>query len=192
VKSRLAAAAAAVLATATLAGCNFITPQATQFQYDPADGVSGQTGPVEIRNAVLVVDGDLSSLVVTFVNDGPATTLEVTVGDETQVVDLDSGLTPYGFPDQQLVFSAPVEAGSLEDVVFAADAAERTAVPVPAFSTATANWSSYGPVAPEEDEAEPSTPASTEPTPSEGSTDGTSDSGFEDGTQQDEGEGTTP
>jgi len=191
VKSRLAAAAAAVLATATLAGCNFITPQATQFQYDPADGVSGQTGPVEIRNAVLVVDGDLSSLVVTFVNDGPATTLEVTVGDETQSIDLDSGLTPYGFPDQQLVFSSPVEAGTLEDVVFVADAAERTAVPVPTFSVDVANWSSYGPVAPEED-AEPSTPASSEPAPSDGSSEGDSGTDFEDGTQQSEDEGSTP
>ncbi|QCR19920.1 hypothetical protein [Agrococcus sp. SGAir0287] len=191
-KSRLAAAAAAILATATLAGCNFITPQATQFQYDPADGVSGATGPVEIRNAVLVVDGDLSSLAVTFVNDGPATTLEVTVGDESQSIDLDSGLTPYGFPDQQLVFSAPVTAGTLEDVVFAADAAERTAVPVPVFSVDVANWSSYGPVAPEEDEAEPSTPASSEPAPSDGSSEGTSGTDFEDGTQQSEDEGSTP
>ena len=161
-KSRLAAAAAAVLATATLAGCNFITPQATQFQYDAADGVSGTSGAVEIRNAVLVVDGDLSSLAVTFVNDGPATTLEVTVGDETQSVDLDSGLTPYGFPEQQLVFTAPVTIGSIEDVVFAADAAERASLAVPTFSTDTANWSDYGPVAPEVDETpEPSVPAET-------------------------------
>lgn len=161
-KSRLAAAAAAVLATATLAGCNFITPQATLTQYDPADGVSGTSGTVEIRNAVLVVDGELSSLAATFVNDGPATTLQITVGDETQTVDLDSGLTPFGFPEQQLVFTAPVTAGTLEDVVFSADAAERASLAVPTFSTETANWSEYGPVAPEEDEdPEASEPAET-------------------------------
>lgn len=148
-KSRLAAAAAAVIATATLAGCNFITPQATLTQYDPADGVSGASGAVEIRNALLVVDGDLSSLVVTFDNAGPATTLDVTVGDETQRVALDSGLTPYGFPDRQLVFSADVTIGALEAVVFAADAADRASLSVPTFSTDTANWSDYGPVAPD-------------------------------------------
>lgn len=151
-KSRLAAAAAALVATATLAGCNFITPQATLVEYDAADGVSGASGAVEIRNAVLVVDGDLSSLAVTFVNEGPATTLDVTVGDETQTIDLDSGLTPYGFPEQQLVFTASVTAGTIEHVVFSADAAEPASLPVPTFSTDTANWSEYGPVAPEEDE----------------------------------------
>ncbi len=165
-KSRLAAAAAAVLATATLAGCNFITPQATQFEYDAADGVSGDTGAVHIRNAVLVVDdageSDLASLAVTFVNDGPSTTLEVTVGEETQSLDLDEGVTTYGFPEQQLVFTSPLTTGSLEDVVFAADAADREALPVPVYSTATANWSSYGPVEPDEEEGDEPVPSVSE------------------------------
>ncbi|GAA2173999.1 hypothetical protein GCM10009846_18230 [Agrococcus versicolor] len=155
-KSRLAAVAAALVATATLAGCNFTTPQATQYQYDAADGVSGATGPVDIRNAVLVADDDLSSLAVTFVNSGPATTLVVTVGTEEQEIDLDEGVTAFGFPEQQLVFTSPLTVGSLEDVVFSADAAERAALSVPVFSIETANWSSYGPVAPEESEPEPS------------------------------------
>jgi hypothetical protein len=163
VKSRLAAVAAALVATAALAGCNFTTPQATQYQYDAADGVSGSTGPIGIRNAVLVADDELSSLAVTFVNDGPATTLVVTVGTETQEVELDEGVTAFGFPEQQLVFESDVTIGSLEDVVFSADAVERASLSVPVFSTDIANWSSYGPVAPEEEEPEPTVVETPEP-----------------------------
>jgi hypothetical protein len=56
-KMRVAGSVAVtVLATTLLAGCQFITPQQTARSYNPADGVNGTAGHVEIRN-VFVLDG---------------------------------------------------------------------------------------------------------------------------------------
>ena len=54
-KSRLIASVVlgtAVLLTAT--GCNFLAPQATTYEYDAGDGVSANTGDLEIRNIFIV------------------------------------------------------------------------------------------------------------------------------------------
>ena len=49
----VAAAAAAVVVAFAATGCNILTPQATTIDYDPSDGISGQTGTVEFHNAML-------------------------------------------------------------------------------------------------------------------------------------------
>jgi len=66
-------AAASVLVAAGLmtglAACDAVTPQWTTHSYAPSDGVNGQAGPVDIRNAFLVTDGGTrASLVVGLVN----------------------------------------------------------------------------------------------------------------------------
>lgn len=79
-KARLAASVVLALAVALgTAGCGLIAPQATLEQYDPSDGVSGETGGVAIRNALLVTeDGRDATLVAALVStDGESHTVNV-------------------------------------------------------------------------------------------------------------------
>ncbi len=52
-RARVAASAGLIaLVAIALAGCNFITPQATLVPYESSDGVSGTIGDVDVLNAV--------------------------------------------------------------------------------------------------------------------------------------------
>ncbi|MGM1028290.1 MAG: hypothetical protein ACQEWM_00290 [Actinomycetota bacterium] len=151
----VAAAAAAVVVAFAATGCNILTPQATQIQYDPSDGVSGQSGTVEFHNAMLIgePEGDALSLVVTFTNSGEETFVEVRTSDETQQIRIPQGVTPYGFADgEQLVFDAgDVTFGSLQNVSVQADGAEPSGVQVPLISTEFVGYETLGPVEPAAD-----------------------------------------
>lgn len=72
-KARVATSVVLALAVALgTAGCNLIAPQATTKHYDASDGVSGNVGKVDVRNAVIITDGvggKVGNLVVTFVNN---------------------------------------------------------------------------------------------------------------------------
>lgn len=148
----VAAAAAAVVVAFAATGCNILTPQATTIQYDPSDGISGQTGSVEFHNAMLIgePEGDALNLAVTFTNPGEATILEVRFDDQAQQIRVPSGVTTYGFPDQQLVFEASdIVFGSHQNVSFQADGAEPAGVEVQAISTEFVGYETLGPEAAE-------------------------------------------
>jgi len=147
----VAAAAAAVVVAFAATGCNILTPQATQIQYDASDGISGQTGTVAFHNAMLIgePEGDALNLSVTFTNPGEATFLEVRVGDEVQEVRVATGVTTYGFPEQQLVFAADeIAYGGHRNVSFQADGAEPTGVEVQMISTEFVGYETLAPVEP--------------------------------------------
>lgn len=149
-QTRIAAAAAAAVVVAFAAtGCNLVTPQATQIEYDPSDGVSGTTGTVIIHNAMLIgePDGDELSLAATFTNDGEATFLEVRFEDAVEQVRVPEGVTTYGFPEQQLILpsSGEITFGSLQNISFTADGAEPAGLRVPALSTEFADYEALGP-----------------------------------------------
>lgn len=82
---RIASAAlgAAILLGAT--GCSMISPQATTIPYSPADGVNvPDSGPLQIRNAFLVVDesGENGNFVAAIINTtDDAHTLNLTFGE---------------------------------------------------------------------------------------------------------------
>ena len=150
----VAAAAAAVVVAFAATGCNILTPQATTIQYDPSDGISGQTGSVEFHNAMLIgePEGDALNLSVTFTNPGEATMLEVRFDDQAQQIRVPSGVTTYGFPDQQLVFEADdIVFGSHQNVSFQADGAEPTGVEVQMISTEFVGYETLAPVEPAAD-----------------------------------------
>lgn len=69
-KSRLLASivlGTAVVLTAT--GCNMLAPQATTLQYNPGDGMSVNTGTIQVLNALVISeDGEDGNLVVAFYN----------------------------------------------------------------------------------------------------------------------------
>lgn len=71
-KARVAASIVLALAVAAgTAGCGLIAPQATTKHYDASDGVSGNVGSIDVRNAFIVTDGvggKVGSLVVSLVN----------------------------------------------------------------------------------------------------------------------------
>ena len=71
-KARVAASIVLALAVAAgTAGCGFIAPQATTKHYDASDGVSGNVGQIDVRNAFIVTDGvggKVGNLVVSLVN----------------------------------------------------------------------------------------------------------------------------
>lgn len=84
-KSRLIASI--VLGTAVVlgtTGCNMLAPQATTIEYNPGDGVSVDTGTIQVRNAFVVSDdGKDGNLVVAFYNDDPesAATVNIEFGE---------------------------------------------------------------------------------------------------------------
>lgn len=64
------ACVAVVAATALLGGCSQMSPQTTQLQYAASDGVMGESGPLSVRNLLLVTDdaGQQATVVGTLVN----------------------------------------------------------------------------------------------------------------------------
>lgn len=86
-KARVATTVALALAVAfSTAGCGLVAPQATTKHYDASDGVSGNVGTVDVRNAIIVTDakdGTVGNLVVTLVNTGDKSQrVAITAGDE--------------------------------------------------------------------------------------------------------------
>jgi hypothetical protein len=72
VRARIAASIVLAVALAVgTAGCGFITPQTTQKHYDASDGVSGNVGDINVRNALIISGtGNVGNLVTTIVNNG--------------------------------------------------------------------------------------------------------------------------
>jgi hypothetical protein len=112
VRARVAASAGLVaIAAIALAGCNFITPQATLQHYEPSDGLSARVGDVEVLNAmVLSEDGESGNLLFSALNTSEDD-IELTIqyeGDDGKVdlqVDLEAQqLTEVGFGDDGQLF----------------------------------------------------------------------------------------
>ena len=107
-------AAAAALA-ALLAGCTFLTPQATLKHYDPTDGVNASVGDIRLSNALVVSDdGSDGNLLMSALNtSNKDVTLSVQWGsgsDKTTIeVDLPSGkATQIGYGDDGQEFLADI------------------------------------------------------------------------------------
>lgn len=77
-RSRIAVSA--VLAAGVLlgsTGCAFISPVATQIQYDPSDGIGATIGSVQVRNALAITeDGETVNLVM-YISNTSDETVEV-------------------------------------------------------------------------------------------------------------------
>jgi hypothetical protein len=97
----VASAASAALVAMVLAGCNFITPQATLKPYDASDGVSGKVGNIDVLNAfVISEDGVNGNLVFTALNSGgKSVTLSVQYESDGKKVDNTVTVTGHGATD---------------------------------------------------------------------------------------------
>lgn len=71
-RARIAASIVLAVAIALgTSGCGFFTPQTTQKHYDASDGVSGNVGTIQVRNALIISDdGSTGNLVTTLLNTG--------------------------------------------------------------------------------------------------------------------------
>lgn len=150
-KLRLVAAATAGLALAIgLTGCNMLTPQATTNEYNPGDGLNGETGDIAFRNVLLVVDAEdpsRGSLNVTFINESDSTQqISVQVGDQQVQIPLQPGVSVFGYQDNQIVL--PVDeplVGSTLSGAFAVDGGDSVTLDIQVFSTEAIGYEDLGP-----------------------------------------------
>ena len=97
-KSRLLASlAVSAVVVLGASGCSMISPQATTIAYSPAEGVAvPASGPVEVRNALLVADetGSSANFLAALINDtDESASIIIGVGGETQRVRVDAHST---------------------------------------------------------------------------------------------------
>ncbi|NYG99136.1 hypothetical protein BJ979_001762 [Schumannella luteola] len=164
-----------------LAGCNFVTPQATTNHYDPSDGVSGNVGQVDLRNAVAIVndEGD-ANLVLTAVNrsddDIDLRVQYESDGDKQNVtVKLKPGANNvgYGKKGQKLLEDFDPKAGALAQLYFVYGNQEGLQLGVPVLDTTFAEYAEHGPTAKPSPSVSPSgtpsgTPSGEASTPADG------------------------
>lgn len=123
----VASAGLAALLAIALAGCNFITPNATLKPYDPSDGVSTTVGDVDVLNVmVLSEDGISGSLIFSALNssgdDIDLTAQYSSDGDKTDLTFplTARGLSDFGFGDGEQVFLTAIDSkpGTLIPIYF--------------------------------------------------------------------------
>jgi len=126
VRARVAASAIlAALAAVVLAGCNFVTPMATQKPYDASDGVSAVVGDVRLLNVlVLTEDGESGNLLMSAVNSGDQDVqLLVQYGEGSAKTEIElevpaSGATGFGAGEQVFLEGIGHQPGQLMPIYF--------------------------------------------------------------------------
>lgn len=126
-KIRAVAAAALALAIGVgLTGCNMISPQRTEMEYDASDGISADLGGVTVQNALLLTTetSDEANFVFTAVNltDAEATvTAQVGSSSVEKTIDhaIDNNLVKVGFGESgPEVVSGDFVTGTTVEVTF--------------------------------------------------------------------------
>ncbi|KAB1643094.1 hypothetical protein [Gulosibacter chungangensis] len=126
-KIRAVAAAALALAIGVgLTGCNMISPQRTEMQYDASDGVSADLGGVSVQNALLLTTEsvDEANFVFTAVNltNAEATvTAQVGASSVEKTIDhtINNRLVKVGFGESgSEIVSGDFVSGSTFEVTF--------------------------------------------------------------------------
>ena len=151
VKLRLALAAIAATGLALgMTGCNLVTPQATTVHYNPSDGRNGESGQVSVRNVLLVVDPSdttTASLNGTFSNGSDEVQgLSIEVGGTQLQLQLEPGLSIFGYPENQIVVQLPeAEPGQTINATVTATNGEALTLPLQVISTDVAGYEDLGP-----------------------------------------------
>ncbi|CAN5484499.1 hypothetical protein BH09ACT4_BH09ACT4_19940 [soil metagenome] len=167
----VASAGLAALVAVLLAGCNFITPQATLKPYDPSDGVSVKMGDIDVLNALVLSDDGVSgNLVFTALNtSGKTVDLTVQYPSLGAKTDIDLKVAPNGTTDfggfngSEQVFLTAIDTapGSLLSIYFQYGDQQGRQLMVPVLDGSLEQYSPFLPQTPTP------TPVATEtPTPS--------------------------
>lgn len=135
---RTASVAAALAASALLAGCSATNPITTDFDYDPSDGVSQQLGDMQVGNLIVLTSQEgAPGTVVGFVANRGAQDASVVVavgGQESDAIDVPAGQTVLLGPegDQAIdLETVPAMPGSKVELVLTSDVAGGATVEVP-------------------------------------------------------------
>ncbi|WP_430591444.1 hypothetical protein [Humidisolicoccus flavus] len=154
----VAAIAAAAIVMLGAAGCSLISPQGTTIQYQTGNGASGETGLVLIRNAQLVTDPENSGptqIIGTFVNNGPATTVQIVGAGDSIDLMVEPGVTRLGGDNQVLIEEVDAVLGSTVPFSFQADGSDAVGIPLQFFSSSHPGYETLEPTpAPIEDDEE--------------------------------------
>jgi hypothetical protein len=155
VRARVAASAGlTALVAIALAGCNFITPQATLVPYESSDGVSGKVGDVDVLNAVVLSeDGASGNLLFSALNssdDDVELAVQFESGGERVTIDLDveaGSIGQFGFGEGGQVFLADIDTkpGGLIPIYFQYGSAQGRELLVPVLDGAQAEYSPFLP-----------------------------------------------
>jgi hypothetical protein len=135
---RIMPAAAALAASALLAGCSATNPITTSFDYDPSDGVSERLGDVRVGNLmVLTSEEGAAGTVLGFVTNSGSQDASVTLavgGEESASIDVPAGGTVRLGPDCDEtidVDAVPARPGSKVEVDVTSDVGGSSSVLVP-------------------------------------------------------------
>jgi hypothetical protein len=155
VRARVTASIAASAAIAALlAGCTFLTPQATLKHYDPTDGVNASVGDIRLSNTLVVSDdGTDGNLLMSALNTSDKdVTLSVQWGsgsDKTTIeLDLPSGKATqigYGDDGQEFLANIATNPGGLLPLYFQYGDKPGKQLQVPVLDGALAQYSDLTP-----------------------------------------------
>jgi hypothetical protein len=156
VRARAAASVAvAALLAGGLAGCNFVTPQATLDQYAPTDGVNATIGDLALRNVLAITeDGSDVNLVLVAANtsgDDIDLTIQADGADAELVVE--PGQSTIGDDEQLVLAGVDVTVGSLVDIYFQYGDEPGKRVRVPVLDGTLSEYADLVPTAEPTDEA---------------------------------------
>ena len=150
-KSRLVASA--VISAALIfsgAGCTLLATGGTTVEYEPADGVAGSVGDIEIRNAIALSENGNDVSLVLFVVNTSKKDIELQVHyfdangdqvDESVTVPKESSLT-IGSGDSEIVLrDAGVVVGGSVDVFFEYAGTPGVQLHIPVLAGSTPEYS---------------------------------------------------
>ena len=169
----VASAGLAALLAIALAGCNFLTPNATLKPYDASDGISSVVGDLHLSNVlVLTEDGVNGSLLFTAV-DGTDKPVDLTVQYPSAGAKADlsvtvaaSGSTDFGFGDGTQIYLTGIDTkpGALMSIYFQYGGEQGKQLTVPVLDGSLAQYAPYLPATPTPEPRDTETPT---PTPTE-------------------------
>lgn len=153
----VASAGLAALLAIALAGCNFVTPNATLKPYDPSDGVSTRVGDVDVLNVmVLSEDGVSGNLIFSALNSsGDDVDLAAQYASDGAKENLAfplpaRELSDFGFGDGEQVFLTAIDAkpGSLIPIYFQYGSEQGRELLVPVLDGSLEQYSPFLPQTP--------------------------------------------
>lgn len=166
----VASIALAAAVAAGLAGCNLISPLSTTIQYDASDGVGLTVGSIDLRNVLILVDGESENptsgaLVAAIVNQSGADGTVTITGEggvsATVPVTADPNFTKVGYGDGPTVTldGLNLPPGGTVELTFTSPDGSTGSVEVPVLDGILAEYSTLAPTAPAA--TAPATPAAT-------------------------------
>ena len=178
-RGKLAMATAALgISVLSVTGCGYINPQQTTEQYSASDGTRTDLGPLQLRNMMVIADGEnkpgrvLGAVYNTSSND-VTLTINGASGSQTQVpVKKNSYVLLNESADPAILSTSGGKPGSLVEVTISEDGTSKTAkFKMPVLDATITDYKKYLPTAEPTGSATPSGTA----TPSESATPGTSE-----------------